>query len=320
MFGSPSGGPIQMPAGTTTYNFACLLPKDLPSSYEGKYGHIRYNAKAVLDRPLKSDKEFRVAFTVIKTEDLNAMSPSVVGPSSLKIERHFYNCCCFRSKPFNMIASIPFSGFVSGQTIEVSIKVNNESNIDCEGLKVALECVTKYESQSPRKKLKYDTLTVLEVFGAGAPASQTSERKILLVVPAISPTNTKYCKIINVSYQLKILAKVSGAHKNPCMTLPIQIGTIPLREQPTMPFINPAMMQVPHYDAIMNSSIPTTSRPSAPMMDLPPPSYQEAMRIVPEMEDADISVCNPLYPVWNFPSMEPLALPYGTPTTKVPLK
>lgn len=84
-------------------------------------GNIRYSAKAVLDRPWKSDKEFRLPFTVIKTHDLN-LSPALYIPSKSEIVRHFY-CCCIRSKPFFMSASIPFSGLLT--LMIMPRKINN---------------------------------------------------------------------------------------------------------------------------------------------------------------------------------------------------
>jgi len=292
-----------------------MVPMQLPSSFEGKHGHIRYSCKAVLDRPWKSDKEFRLAFTVIKTEDLNLLPLTLTIPAEQKIVRHFY-CCCFKSKPFFMSASIPFSGYVPGQRIEMAVKMNNQSNADIEGTKVALERITQYISQSPRKKVKHETLVMREVFGIGVGANGFAEVKLEMSVPPISPTNLNSCRVLTTCYQLRVLAKVTGAHRNPHMTIPITIGTVP---------INAAVysqMPAPNYDAIMNSSIPSTSHPTAPpaMMDLPPPSYEEATRIVPEMSaegEADVSVFNPRYPVWNF-------MPSATPSpnvspSKVPL-
>lgn len=290
LFGSQSlTTPIEMPAGITTYSFACVLPTQLPSSFEGKHGNIRYSCKAVLDRPWKTDKEFRLSFTVIKTEDLNLLAQSLM-PSKVEIVRHFY-CCCFKSKPFSMSASIPFSGYVPGQTIEVTIKMNNQSNVDVEGTKISLERNTQYICQTPRKKTKFECLAVKEVFGAGVKACGMTELKMLLVVPPLAPTNLNSCRILTTCYQLKVLAKVTGAHKSPHINIPITLGTIPIRPQ------------APQYDAIMNSSIASTSsHPSAPVFDLPPPSYEQATRIVPEMteNDANISAFDPRYPVWNF--------------------
>lgn len=263
LFGSQSGvNPIEMPAGVTTYSFACMLPPQLPSSFEGKHGNIRYSCKAVLDRPWKTDKEYRLSFTVIKTEDLNLLSTLFI-PYKSEIVRHFY-CCCFKSKPFFMAASIPFSGYVPGQKIVVTINLNNQSNVDIEGTKISLERNTQYISQTPRKKVKLESLAVKEVFGSGVSACGMTEIKLSLSVPPISPTNLNYCRVLTTSYQLKVLAKANGAHKNPHVNIPITIGTVPFR----------ASAQAPNYEAIMNSTIASSSsHPSAPMFDLPPPSY-----------------------------------------------
>lgn len=278
-----------MPAGVTTYNFACMLPPNLPSSVEGKYGNIRYSCKAVIDRPWKTDKEYRMTFTVIKNEDLN-VAPSLMIPSKTEVLRHFY-CCCFKSKPFLMTASIPFTGFVPGQTIEVTINMNNQSNVDVEGTKVSIERNMQYISQTPRKKIKFESLSVKEVYGAGIRAAGNGEIKIDLLIPPIAPTNVNYCKIITTSYQLRVVAKVSGAHKNPHINIPITIGTIPLR----------ASIQAPNYELIMNHSIASGSiEPSAPAFDLPPPTYEQAMQVIPEMDETNTSIFSPLYPVWNF--------------------
>lgn len=294
-------------AGLTSYTFACVLPDGLPSSFEGKYGHIRYSCKVVLDRLSKADKEYRLSFTVIKSEDLNAI-PSLAIPTKSEIVRHFY-CCCFKSKPFYMSASIPFSGYVPGQRIDLTIFINNESNVNVEGTKVSLERNTQYICQNPRKKIRSETHAEKEVYGLGMTKAGSGEIKISLVVPPLSPTNTNFSRVITTFYQLRIVAKVAGAHKNPHMNIPIKIGTQPLL----------ASIPTPHYNSIFDAS--ASSHPTAPpMMDLPPPSYEEAMQIVPEMADANVSIFNPRFPVWNFSSPMPSApvSPANTPI-KVPL-
>lgn len=284
-----------------------MLPEGLPSSFEGKYGHIRYSCKVVMDRPWTNNKEFRLSFSVIKPEDLNT-NPSLAIPTKSEIIRHFY-CCCFKSKPFFMSASVPFSGFVPGQKLDLTIFMNNQSNVDVEGTKLSLERNTQYISQNPRKKIRSELLTVKEVYGPGMIKCGSGEIKISLVIPPLSPTNVNYCRVITTCYQLRVMAKVSGAHKNPHLNIPIKIGTKPLL----------ASIPTPQYNALFDGSF--TSQPSAPPIhDLPPPSYEEAMEIVPETPD-ESGIFNPRYPVWNFSAFPMPTAPESSSNSpiKVPL-
>lgn len=69
------GDGFDLIAGTHKYTFACALPPQLPTSFEGSRGHIRYTVKVVLARPSKFDLTHRVAFTVLQQLNLNYMSP-----------------------------------------------------------------------------------------------------------------------------------------------------------------------------------------------------------------------------------------------------
>lgn len=60
-----------LPAGQHTFPFQLQLPQDLPPSFEGAYGYIRYWAKATIDKPWKFDQHTKRAFTVIPSLDLN---------------------------------------------------------------------------------------------------------------------------------------------------------------------------------------------------------------------------------------------------------
>ena len=62
---------IDHPAGRHEYPFSLALRPDLPSSFEGEYGYVRYHCKATIDKPWKFDHDTKYAFTVISHLDLN---------------------------------------------------------------------------------------------------------------------------------------------------------------------------------------------------------------------------------------------------------
>lgn len=62
---------MDISAGHHEYNFECLLPRNVPSSFEGEHGSVRYTATAAMNRPWKFDHTAKAAFTVITHLDLN---------------------------------------------------------------------------------------------------------------------------------------------------------------------------------------------------------------------------------------------------------
>lgn len=48
------------------------MPGNMPTSFEGEYGHIRYEACVVIiHKNQERDEEFKLPFTVIESLDLN---------------------------------------------------------------------------------------------------------------------------------------------------------------------------------------------------------------------------------------------------------
>ncbi|KAJ8304882.1 hypothetical protein KUTeg_018465, partial [Tegillarca granosa] len=68
---------IVLPSGRHSYPFQFQLPPNLPASFEGEYGYIRYWVKALVEKPLKSFSHVtKSAFTIIGALDLNYFSDS----------------------------------------------------------------------------------------------------------------------------------------------------------------------------------------------------------------------------------------------------
>lgn len=199
----------------------------MPTSFEAKHGSIRYLINVVIDRPWKFDLTYKVAFTVLKQLDLNYENPALRIPSKMEIANRFY-CGLCKTAPLYIAASIPLSGYVAGQNVNVSVEINNESRIDVEDVRISLKKIIFYNSQTPTRRTKEEILTEAETRCEGVKRSSKGKFEKQLLIPPVPPSNLNYCRVLNVSYEVHVQAKVSGVHRSPVLKLPITIGTVPL--------------------------------------------------------------------------------------------
>lgn len=54
LMGSVNAGDTELPAGVHSFPFTCALPPQLPSSFEGEFGYVRYTIKVTLGEFLES--------------------------------------------------------------------------------------------------------------------------------------------------------------------------------------------------------------------------------------------------------------------------
>ncbi|XP_041980826.1 arrestin domain-containing protein 17 [Aricia agestis] len=236
LLGSSTGGEIEIPAGKQVYNFTCTLPPALPSSFEGQYGYVRYTVKVTLDRPWKFDQDTKAAFTVINALDLN-INPSYREPIHFQLEKTF-GCFCCVSQPLSVDVRAPVSGYCPGQTIPLTIDIENKSNVQLHLVKIFLRKVVNYRATSPTNVNKKTKDVVVTVQEGPAPAGTTKHWSLNIEVPPIPPSNLVNCNIIDLDYDLKVECVVSGMHFNMKDRKYVTIGTVPLvglANQPSAP-------------------------------------------------------------------------------------
>ncbi|XP_055643295.1 arrestin domain-containing protein 2-like [Toxorhynchites rutilus septentrionalis] len=286
---SPSyGETIEMPAGLHVYNFSCVLPPHLPSSYEGKHGRIRYTASAVLVRPWKFNQSCKVAFTVLRPFDPSQF-PEL--RNSINLEQVITFCCwpC-RSRPLLITVGTPMNGYVAGQIVDIVVTLDNRSSVSVFGVTSKLKRTVYFISQRPSKKTKEvtETLSTVRSDTYDDNATRCLQK---LEIPCVVPTTSSSILIIN--YKLFITIEVDGCHRNPKFQIPIIIGTVP--------FINR------NYGTFANVSSPSAP-PLAPD-ELPPPTFEEAMNATPVNVNDDENAIGsqpyvPRYPVYKFETLK----------------
>ena len=257
---------IELTPGLHKFNFSCQLPPQLPTSFESKYGNIRYQIQVEVERPWKFDIKFSFGFTVIKIFDLNFDRPTLRNPLKSELAKTFF--LGFSSKALHVSAEIPISGFVAGQSVPVKININNESSVDVEEIKVSLKKYVHYSSDSPRRNVRERLEQVADVRSVGVSGKNKGSMSAQLIIPPVAPTNIGTCNVVQVSYEIHVLARVSGFHRCPLLRIPITIGTVPLQS------LYPALSQ---FNATSwNPMHPgTSSAPNNQVTDLYPPIYPD---------------------------------------------
>lgn len=281
-----SGNQIEIAPGAYQFNFQAILPPLLPTSFEAKHGSIRYLINVVIDRPWKFDLTYKVAFTVIKQLDLNYENPALKIPTKMEIVNTFY-CGLCKTAPLYFAVSIPISGFVSGQNIPVSVEINNESRIDVEDIKITLKKIIFYNSQTPRRMTKEEILTEAEIRCGGVLQRNKGKFDQKLLIPAVPPSNLNYCRVLNVSYEIHVTAKIAGVHRNPVIKIPITIGTVPL-----------------HVPLLQNQQQFAINYPTAPSQTPSPTnqySFSDAInrQTSPQDQNSDLRKFTVLYLIWD---------------------
>lgn len=78
LFGSDSGPEYDLSAGVHNYPFDFLLPEKIPSTFESKYGYIRYTIKANLKAKWHFDRKVEIQFFVTTQVDIYAIPGAMV--------------------------------------------------------------------------------------------------------------------------------------------------------------------------------------------------------------------------------------------------
>lgn len=142
LIGSEEGGSIEVASGTHRFDISCQLPQNLPASFEATFGSVLYSVEAVLDIPWSIDKQFKVHFNVFRHDDLNE-SPELKTISSNEELRHF--CCLFcQSQPLVMTVTLPYSGYVPGRDIPITITYLNKTNVEVLRTRINLKRIIRY--------------------------------------------------------------------------------------------------------------------------------------------------------------------------------
>uniref|UniRef100_A0A8D8VAD8 Arrestin domain-containing protein 3 n=1 Tax=Cacopsylla melanoneura TaxID=428564 RepID=A0A8D8VAD8_9HEMI len=276
------GAEMEIPQGSHVYPFTSTLPPSLPSSFDGEHGYVRYKVTATLDRPWKFDEHAEGVFYVVTLYDLNT-DMKAKETIHQEVSKNF--CCLWcQSGPLQLILAAPFSGFVPGQTVPLSIDVENGSNVAVDKVTVELTKYMTWKATEPTSSEKQDKLDLVTEELGGVVVNSSKHWNHQLVVPVFPYVNLTNCHIIQQEFKLSVTAKVSGPHKDLVIKVPIVLGSVPIAEHSSV-----------------QSSLPAPTQPLAPQQNQmqnqapPPPIGLNVNNLYPSIPAIDASPVSPTY-------------------------
>ena len=218
-------GGSSFPVGSHSFPFSLqLVGNNLPPSYEGTVGRIRYTltSKIVKSGSLKRNKTCEAVLTIGSVVDIN--TPSLLQPQSMDIQKTIC-CLCCASGPIVITAHIPRSGYCTvTDAIPLEVIIENGSNRNICNVAASIH---KFVQYTARGRHRHDSATIISIVSDRITAHNSlTWRPTPIIVPNTAPTMTN-CEIIKVYYRVDIVASVPWAI-NPSISFPITIGNIPL--------------------------------------------------------------------------------------------
>ncbi|XP_069173930.1 arrestin domain-containing protein 17-like [Procambarus clarkii] len=144
------------------------------------------------------------------------------------------NLCCFCCKtgPITLAVHIPRRGYVPGEKILVSAEADNLSSKNTRRTRLQLVQVMKYIMPNGVKELEEERVLKEIVRGIIPPGESDVWENVAITVPPIVPANVHLtCRLLHVQYRLDMLLELSAPLSALQVSLPITIGTVPLRKR-----------------------------------------------------------------------------------------
>ena len=262
------------PAGKHVYKFVIDLSKDLPSSFESRYGFIRYFVYAEIEIP-GGNNTTRHPIVVNSLIDTNhqKFASGENGEINWRVgvrKRSFFS---FKIDRIEMRATIDRSCYCPGEAILINTAVHNKSDLHIKSFFARLIQIATYRTPGKSKVVRTE---IAKMKGPSVPKRETvTWIHQAMGIPAIPPT-IRNSDVIKLVYILEIMA-IAPKNVEPAIKMYITIGTIPYLEAYGREQIEYGTKEDPQEAPKGNFIDEWSSPPPQPIMfgypDMYPPCY-----------------------------------------------
>ncbi|XP_048045121.1 arrestin domain-containing protein 3-like [Megalobrama amblycephala] len=206
-------GPVIRP-GSYVFPFRFQLPQqNMPSSFKGYYGSVKYVMTVKLKRPWRPTSTTCTELTFLPRND--GINDHLLQPQSGTEDKKMKH---FGSGKMSMTVTTDKTGYLQGETIRVSVDVDNSSSRDVK-LKYSLKQKQTFKAEgSTNKGFK----VIVKETKDRIPSGEKAKFIVDMNLPRDLTVTIENCRIIKVQYELKVSLDVSFA-SDPAVRFPVVI-------------------------------------------------------------------------------------------------
>lgn len=217
-FFEPRG--VELGIGEHTFDFIVRLEKNLPSSFKGRHGSIKYKLRVMIQKPWSFDEKHIIPLSIVR----HIMAPEHLRLNPIPLTRQITKTISiFGNRPISITSVLPEPFAIRNENIKLFVTVANNSNINVEKLKFSIVQLITFYSFVPLRTFKMDNVVIFQKEAGNV--QKKSERTFAhdLLVPACQPSDSELSRVIKIGYEMRIEAVLHGFFKNLVMTLPFTI-------------------------------------------------------------------------------------------------
>uniref|UniRef100_A0A8C1VVD5 Arrestin C-terminal-like domain-containing protein n=1 Tax=Cyprinus carpio TaxID=7962 RepID=A0A8C1VVD5_CYPCA len=212
-------GPVIMP-GSHVFPFRFQLPQqNMPPSFKGFRGWVKYVLTVNLSRPWKSTSSTHTELNFVLRND--GTSDHLLQPQSGTQDKKMK---LFGSGKMSMNVTAEKTGYMQGETIKVFVDIDNSSSRDVK-LKYSLRQQQTFIAGRRTKRAYKD---IVKETRDRIPSGEKSKFIVDMTLPHDLNVTIENCRILKVQYELKVYLDVSFA-SDPEVKFPVVI--LPAEQQ-----------------------------------------------------------------------------------------
>lgn len=178
----------------------------------------------VIDKPWKFDERHLLLLNVIQLVNLKYV-PNALQPLEKQLTR---TIGYIGSGPISLHVFIPKSAYVPNERMPVQLIISNNSRTSVDKVKFSIHKIVEYCSTTPAASTKREIIKILKKEAGGVHKKTEQRYEHAIDIPYLMPSDEfSPSRIINVKYEIKVDAKISGLFKNIISVgIPLIIGSV----------------------------------------------------------------------------------------------